>query len=356
MAAPRCEFAAVIQSILDGRVAELARDRNAVCYRVDLSRRDGSSAPAIVKVPRPGPQRTNPDTTLAWETEVLAALPAAGIADAPALLARIAAVDNHFLFMTEVPGKHPDPQTNPLAAGQLRAILDRLGIMDRQGFMHYDLKTANILLDEDRAGFVDFEFARFHDNFGAYAPATANFCEDYNVSANPFFPARSNVANFEFRSLDRYLSELGATRATAVADAVLRAWLHCKSSYHQRMAGFLAGLAEASIERFAIGGGISPQEAGARLRRAAAHEDLLAALFEEPCDEIVEVERSLMRFRRAVFERRAVDAEALRQATKAGIRHNSSRAGVRAQAMPDAYRQAIARTLDLVARSVHPDR
>lgn len=47
----RCEFAAVIRSILDGQVAELARDRNAICYRVCLFGRKGTSSTAIVKVP-----------------------------------------------------------------------------------------------------------------------------------------------------------------------------------------------------------------------------------------------------------------------------------------------------------------
>ena len=347
---PHHQFAAAIQAILDGRIAELAHDRNAVCYRVRLTARDGAAPVAIVKVPRPGPQRTNADATFAWEARMLASLPAAGIVDAPILLARIAASGTHFLFMSEVPGRHPDAQTHPLDAGQLQAILDRLGAMDRLGFMHYDLKTANILLDADRAGFVDFEFARFHDRCSAYAPTTAAFCADFNVSSNPFFPARSNVANFEFRSLDRYLSELGATRSAAAADALLHAWLRGKSSYHQRRARFIAGLAETSVERFAVAGGISTEEAGARLRAAAAHEDVLAALLKEPSDAAVRIERLLMAFRRAVFERRTGDAEALRQTMQAGIRHESSCA----HALPDAYRRAIARTLELVGRSTHP--
>ena len=91
------------------------------------------------------------------------------------------------------------------------------------------------------------------------------------------------------------------------------------------------------------------------MRAAAAHEALLAALLEEPCDAAVRVELSLMAFRRAVFERRTGDAEALRQAMQAELRHNSSRADLHARALPDAYRQAVARTLDLVGRSTHPD-
>lgn len=71
--------------------------------------------------------------------------------------------------------------------------------------MHYDLKLANILTQGAEVNFVDFEFARFRSHRNAYAPETAAFCADFNVSINAFFPARSNVANFEFRALHHYL-------------------------------------------------------------------------------------------------------------------------------------------------------
>lgn len=346
----RCEFASAIRSILDGQVAELARDRNAICYRVSLSGRNGAPSTAIVKVPRPGPQRTNDDATFAWEAEILATLPATGITGAPALLARIAAAGSHFLFMTELTGKHPDPRMHPLDARQLRAILDRLYVMDRQGFMHYDLKAANILVDDDHVGFIDFEFARFVDCCNTYAPAIEVFCEDFNVSGNPFFPARSNVANFEFRAFHRYLLELGALQSAAAANTLLRNWLRGKSAYHRRMADFLVTLTETSAEHIAIAGATTIDKARGALLAAAAYEHLLATLFKRPRAVVARIEQSLMAFRCAVFERHAAEAKRLQHAILTEIGHDTAHA----DALPDAYRLATVRVLDLVRRSTHP--
>jgi len=346
----RCEFATVIRSILDGQVAELARDRNAICYRVCLFGRKRTSGTAIVKVPRPGPQRTNDDATFAWEAKMLLMLPAAGITDAPTLLARIGAAGSYFLFMTELTGKHPDPRKHPLGARQLCAILDRLYVMDRLGFMHYDLKTANILIDDDRVGFIDFEFARFENCCNTDLPTNTTFCEDFNVSDNPFYPARSNVVNFEFRALHRYLLELGTIHSAGAANALFRDWLRGKSAYHRRMADFFVERSEASIERAAFAGGIATNKSRGTLLAAATYERLLARLFKRPCDAVAKVERSLMAFRCAVFERKVAETKRLQRAILTEISHDAAHA----DALPDAYRLAMIRVLDMVGRSVHP--
>jgi predicted Ser/Thr protein kinase len=342
------KFAGAIQAIMDGRVTELARDRNAICYRVQLARSNGASGAAIVKMPRMGPQRTNADTTFAWEAGILASLPAKGITGAPSLLGRVAAAGMHFLFMDEAPGKHPDPWTNPLEGHQLRAILDHLYVMDRQGFMHYDLKFANILVEGEHVEFIDFEFARFWDYRNVYAPLSEAFCVDFNVSSNPFFPARSNVANFEFRALHRYLYDVAATQS--IASARIIDWLHGKSTYHRKMAGFFTELAETSVSHIALSSVIPIDEVRGRLCAAAAHESLLAVLFEQPHDAVARVESLLMAFRCAVFERRGTKAQQLRHTIQAEFRLDATHR----EAMPHAYKQAVARVLELVERSVHP--
>lgn len=342
------EFAGVIHSILDGQVTELARDRNAICYRVQLARSDGSSGTAIVKMPRTGPQRTNSETTFAWEAGILASLSAKGITGAPCLLGRVAAAGRHFLFMDEAPGKHPDPRTNPLDAHQLRAILDHLYVMDSQGLMHYDLKLANILVNGAHVAFIDFEFARFWDYRNVYTPLNEAFCEDFNVSSNPFFPTRSNVANFEFRALHRYLCEITATESNA--NVRLLDWLHGKSAYHRKMADFCSELADTSAIHIALTSAVAIDEARRRLGAAAAHENLLADLFEQPHGTVARVERLLMAFRNAVFERQRSKAQKFRGSILAEIRLDGTHGGV----MPLAYKQAVARVLDLVGRSVHP--
>jgi predicted Ser/Thr protein kinase len=342
------ELAGAVQLILDGLVAELARDRNAVCYRVQLARNNGNSGAAIVKAPRMGPQRTNADTTFGWEAGIMALLPAKGITGAPLLLGRVAAAGTHFLFMNEARGRHPDPWNNPLEGQQLRAILDHLYVMDSQGFMHYDLKFANILVEGEHVAFIDFEFARFWDYRNVYTPLNEAFCVDFNVSSNPFFPTRSNVANFEFRALHRYLCDVAATQSSA--NVRLLDWLRGKSTYHRKMAGFFMELAETSVRHIALTSAVTLDEARGRLCAAAAHESMLAGLFEQPHAAVARVERLLMAFRCAVFERRAIRAQQLRRTIQAEIRTDSTHGEV----MPRAYKKAIARVLDLVGRSVQP--
>lgn len=314
----------VVRAIVAGELPEIARDRNAICYRAALVERSGASRIVIVKAPRPGPQRTNADATFAGEASVLARLPAAAISGVPELLARVVCSGSHFLFTSEVPGKHPHPAKHPFDEPQLHAILDALYVMDRQGFMHYDLKAANILTDGARAAFIDFEFACFGIPWNGDTPAEPAHCEDFNVANNPFVRARSNVANFEFRCLHRYLLQLGATAADA-ARSLLRLWLRGKRDYHARMAECLSG-------------------------PAAAHERLLAALFRDPGEAVVHIEWMLMAFRCAIFERDDTAATRSRGAIMDAI----ARRRPRSRALPAAYADAAARVVDLVARSVHP--
>lgn len=335
-------YAQAIRLVMKGDAPEIGRDHNAVCYRVGLATTDGRPLAAVVKVPRMGPQRTNADTSFAWEARILASLPATGIAAGPGLLGRVTAGGTHFLFMEEVPGRHPDPRTHPLDPQRLRAILDQLYAMDARGLMHYDLKPANILVDGGQARFVDFEFARYRDFLETYTPASEAFCADYNVSIDPYLPGRSNVANFEFRALHFYLRDLAA--AGADGDDLLRHWLRGKSGYHRRMAAFVAGLAHDSATSMALAAGLTPGQVRNRLEAAAQHQAMLANVFAEPQGGTARVERLLMAYRCAVFERHLAEAGQLRHAIQAAIAPGG--------ALPGAYRQAVARVLELVRRSV----
>lgn len=342
-------LAAAMRCILDGEAPEVARDRNAICRRVRLPLRDGGEMASIVKEPRPGPQRTNRDTTFAGEALVLARLPGLGISQAPRLIARVAAAGSHFLFAEELPGAHPDPQRHPLDAGRLEAIADGLFALDSRDLMHYDLKPANLLVKPDAARFLDFEFARFHDHRATFAPETASFCADFNAGCNPFVPARSNVANFEFRTLDRHLQEIAMTDRRA-ADALLREWLRVRAGYHRRTAALFTERASAA-EAVAIGSGCTVAKARAGLLAGADYEVLVAGLLECGLEPVMTVERALMAYRCAVFEQRDDDARRVRTAALAALDDDRVGAG----ALPAAYRGAARRVLDLVARSVHPD-
>jgi predicted Ser/Thr protein kinase len=320
----RYAVAEIVRSIAAGEMPEIARDRNAICYRAVLVGRGGVPGVVIVKTPRLGPQRTNADATFAGEAAMLLRLPAEGIAGVPELVARVAANGTHFLFMSELPGRHPHPRKHPLDGPQLHAILDALYAMDRRGFMHYDLKPANILTDGAHVALIDFEFARAGAPWDAETPAEAAYCEDFNVANNPFVRARSNVANFEFRCMHRYLVDVEGFAARA-AESLLRTWLIAKASYHARMARCLSD-------------------------RAAVHELRLARLLADPADAMMRVERRLMAFRTAVFERDARGAARSRAAIRAAIDEHRCRR----RAMPKWYADAVMRVVELVGRSVHP--
>ena len=175
------------------------------------------------------------------------------------------------------------------------------------------------------------------------------WCEDFNVSGNPHFPARSNVANFEFRALDRYLAELAAAHSPAEADALWREYLRARARYHERMAGYLGALAVESGARIAAAGGLSAAETARRLDAATGHERMLAALLAAPAAALARVERGVMAFRRHVFERGDAEARAARREVLAALDE-----AVAAHALPPAYARSARRVVGLVARSVHP--
>jgi hypothetical protein len=84
--------------------------------------------------------------------------------------------------------------------------------------------------------------------------------------------------------------------------------------------------------------------------RAATHERRLARLFGDPPAAVIRVERMLMAFRTAVFERDRPGAARTRRA----IRTANDPRRLHGRAVPKWYGDAATRIVDLVARSVHP--
>lgn len=342
--------AAAVQQVRDGRALIVGVDRNATCYQVPWTTGDEAPDCAIVKGIRTGSQRTNPDTTFSGESAILAQLPAAGITNAPRLLARVRDGGDHFLLMTRVSGAHPDPRVSPLRDEELAAIIDCLFRMDGLGLNHYDLKPANILLDGDRVNLVDFEFSRFEAWQDAFATAKSTYCDDFNVSGNPHFPARTNVANFEFRTLSRYCQALRDEGAAPVADALLQRYLAHRARYHARRADWLLGFRAPCVADIARLGGIGIGAAASRLAAAAAFERMQAGLLREGDRDVVAAEAALIALRRQVFEHDDAGARESRLALSARVARFAERDAVRGPR----YRMAVAATASSVLRSWHP--
>jgi predicted Ser/Thr protein kinase len=343
-------FARVVRAIGRQQIVAAEQGRNSNCFRVTLGAEggvDGAADAMAVKAPRPGAQRTNADTTFAAEASVLARLPGAGVDNAPRLLARVAAEGTHFLFTTWVEGAHPDPLTQPLGERRLAWILARCTTMDCAGLLHYDLKADNLLVDGDAVAFVDFEFARFDGLFDAFAPARVAYCDDFNVSGNPHFPARSNVANFEFRTLVRYCETLAAARAPDAGRAFFRSYLRQRAYHHARMAAFFGGLEGDAVAAMAAQGGIGADAVRRRLARAAAHERMTARLLRHALPRIASLEWALAVLRHDVFERSGKRALARARRLVAALQGGSGAAG----ALPAAYTDAAAATVESIARS-----
>jgi hypothetical protein len=341
------QVARAIRAIAANEAVAFESGRNSTCFAVRLDVGEGETERVAVKVPRLGPQRTNDDATFAVESAVLAGLPEAGIANAPKLLARVAAKAGHFLFITWLPGAHPDPTDRPLEARHLETILASLTAMDRRGLQHYDLKATNILVDGGTVGFVDFEFARFEGCLNAFDPRRTAFCEDYNVSGNPHFPARTNVANFEFRTLYRYCADLAAGQSPAVSEAYFCQYLQLRAEHHARMAEFFAELERTSSDAMAACGGFDASEARRRLGNATAHEQMVARLLLRPDARVVQIEWSLLALRHDMFEHPGEDVlRRLRDFLDELRRDATITRGV-----PVAFLEAAARTAELIGRS-----
>jgi predicted Ser/Thr protein kinase len=339
----------VLRSIQDGHAPVLATDRNSVCHLARWPADAGFERNVVVKVPRLGPQRTNPDTTFAAEAAILARLSMRDIPDASRLVARVAAGDRHYLVVTHVDGVHPDPLVHPLTRRHLGSVVDSLGRMDELGLMHYDLKPANLLLAGERVAYLDFEFARFALHVDAFDPSHAAYVEDFNVSANPHFPSRTNVANFEFRTLHRYATALAEATSWSDARGFFRDWLACRKRWHARRARFYQELAAASAPELGVRGRLGEAEVHRRLADAAAFERSLSRMLADPEPWVVELEWSLVAFRCHVFERRVREARAQRDAIRATV----------AQVRRDRPRQrryldAVTLAVDRIARSPVP--
>ncbi len=297
-----CELQRIADGAMAGRHAICGASRNSICYKISAGMH--GSACAVLKQAGLAAGRTNPDHTFKHEADNLMRLAGLEIPGCPVLLARFRSRGTYYLLLTFVPGEHPHPCNLPLKKTLLRQLFDTFFLMDRSGFIHYDLQASNIVLSQDRAGLIDFEFA------GQASPLAeqddAYLC-DYNICSNPAIPLRSCVCNFEFRTLFRYLAALRSTAPAGDVLAFARTYLGCRADYHARMAA-----------HFAAAAGNRRGRPAQRLRRASRHEERLAALLRNPSAGVLTAEYLVMKLRFELFER---DFNACAYDLEAGFSH-----------------------------------
>jgi hypothetical protein len=274
----------------------LGADRNAYCHLWQVAAASGPRS-IVIKQPRPGGRRTNPDLTFSGELRALQIAAQAAVPNVPRHVGRVRRDETHFLFLGFQPGAHPCPTAAPFTPAQLCALVDQLWMLDRIGLMHYDLKSGNLLLYGSETSILDFEFARMEERELAYSTGTRRHFDDFNTLANPHFPMRSNVANFEFRTLHRYISELARAEATAAMD-LLRTYLGERATFHLSLAEYLSTLRAGDFN-------VAPPSLTMvkdQLMRAVRHEQAMATLMRAPHTQVCDAEFQLMGLRRVVFE------------------------------------------------------
>ncbi len=292
-----------LEDALSGRGGYLNRGRNSICYRTTLENEHGAREEVLLKEPALDGYRTNPDATFAGEARMLATLSGLAARGIPRLVARVRYGATHYLIATFVAGDCPDPLRNPLSRARLDDLVWKLFLLDREGFIHYDLQAPNILLCGSEAGLIDFEFAGRADPCAVYGPEAGRASEDYNVSDNPHYPVRSCICNFEFRTVYPYMEALGATRSAQAAGRFFRSYLGSKARYREYARGHFETLLRTRAGDIGRGSGRDPGYVASELGKAIAYEGVLERVLENPAPDVLAMEYGVMRYRYLLFHR-----------------------------------------------------
>jgi tRNA A-37 threonylcarbamoyl transferase component Bud32 len=300
---PRQNLDAMFRGIADSRLTYLSTGANSICYRAILREEDGAERDVIVKKALLDGTRTNPDTTFVREAHLLGLLRQINIQDVPALIGRFQYRNRYYLLVGFVPGCHPDAVYNPFLPDHLSDLFQKLARLDSAGFIHYDLQIPNILLNGNRVGIIDFEFGEQVDPTENYREDKEVFCEDYNVSSNPYFPIRSSLSNFEFRSLYGYLQKLCSDVSKDAARHFLFQYLACRRFYHHAFRNDLEVLRDNGADLVSRQSKRPLLEVLDLLDGAIAYEQILSRLYINPSPQIATCEYLIMKYRYCLFNR-----------------------------------------------------
>jgi len=294
------QLAQVVHALSREQYTFLGRGANSVCYKIILPGKHTEDGEIIIKKAVLNKGRTNADVTFAEEARQLTILSRIGIPNMPSLIGRFKYRINYYLLSRFVPGVHPDPLRNPFRPIHLDRLFKILFLMDRSGFVHYDLQASNILLTEEDVGFIDFEFAGQINLLATYHPKQQELYNDYNTSNNPYFPMRSTLCNFEFRTLYGYLRNAPTRRD---AFDFFRLYLTTKAFYHKYLFDHLSVIKDILAGEIGQVSCLSTHEVITRLHNAIEYERTLAGVLAKHDHRVLTVEYIIMKYRYLLFNR-----------------------------------------------------
>jgi predicted Ser/Thr protein kinase len=305
----------LLNSLAQNRIPLIHRGLNSLCYKVLWACGHADFNHAVLKTARLHALRTNLDTTYANEARMLGLLSGLYIGGMPRLGARFRQHNRHYLLTSFVAGDHPHVLANPFKKTHLGTLLDTLFKLDINGILHYDLQSSNLLLTSTGVRLIDFEFTRKHNLLEAYHKKNQAFHRDYNTATNPYFPMRSNVCNFEFRTLHDYCLKSVHTHQRFNGMEFQRSFLRAKAGYHHKLKNHLTTLHTYAADEISRVSAKPVENVVAALRRAVHFEGILERLFENPDNDILESEEMLRHYRYLCFQQdfngRNVDLRAI---------------------------------------------
>lgn len=161
-----------------------------------------------------------------------------------------------YLVSSRIKGARPDIKNNPFNKNNLNALVSVLCDLDmphrtsETGFfpyeipMHYDLAPGNIVISDKSAGLIDFEYLKFENlDIPLFNQLKGKFdchCDYSDIAGIP-----SNLRNFEYRTLYKYMMN----QKPEEAEALLKDYLKAKSSYHEKRSEFYNKEAQKAMQQ-----------------------------------------------------------------------------------------------------------
>lgn len=185
----------------------------------------------------------------------------------------------NYLVSSFVKGQMLSNQKN-LSQELLDNITDELFKYDKYGLMFYDPNPNNIFVENNQAGFIDFEFMEKKNpnlkNFQA-------FNDYHHISRNLYYPQKTNINAFENRTLGTYIHNVEKNKGKKQALLLTEKYLKSLSKYHFKMATYLENRNRNVFSDIT--------------NKAIDYEKTLSEIYKNPSKRILEIEKNLIDIR-----------------------------------------------------------